>query len=212
VKPGGRHKSIQIGNKTRNIFRQMGWLAVAAGVCFQLLTGGGFVEGSDSAICNLGLALRPKAALLSLRGDLPSSWESPQHCGPLAGCDEPLDGRFKQCWGFHESEKVTLADQNIELRRAIPTVVPIIEINPEPDTPLPVVDVDGPAIWRVIRGQKDHQGRWKLEPAKDLREVGELQQLGNSFIHGFQLAQFKELRDLHWTEHFVFPPFVGVNL
>jgi len=38
-------------------------LPVGAVVCFQLLTGGGFVEGSDSAICDLRLALRPKAAL-----------------------------------------------------------------------------------------------------------------------------------------------------
>jgi hypothetical protein len=63
VKPGGRHKSILIGNKTRNIFCQMSWLAVAAGVFFQLLTVEGFVEGSDSAICNLEFALRPNAAL-----------------------------------------------------------------------------------------------------------------------------------------------------
>jgi hypothetical protein len=63
VKPGGRHKSILIGNKMRNIFRQMGLLAVGAMLCFQLLTGEGLVEGSDSAICNLEFALRPKAAL-----------------------------------------------------------------------------------------------------------------------------------------------------
>jgi hypothetical protein len=69
VKPGGRHKSIEIGNKTKNIFRQMGWLSVGPILCFQLLTGGDFVEGSDSAICNLKLALRPKAALCSLPGD-----------------------------------------------------------------------------------------------------------------------------------------------
>jgi hypothetical protein len=63
VKPGGRHKSIEIGNKTENIFRQMGWLSVGPILCFQLLTGGGFVEGSGSAIFNLKFVLRPKAAL-----------------------------------------------------------------------------------------------------------------------------------------------------
>jgi hypothetical protein len=112
-----------------------------------------------------------------------------------------LDGRFKQCRGFHEPEKVALADQNIELRRAIPTVVPIIEINPKPDTPLPVVDIDSPAIWRVIRGQKDHQGRWKLEPTNNLGIVSKLQQLGNRFINCFQLAQLKHLGNVHFSEH-----------
>jgi hypothetical protein len=52
-----------IGDKTRNISRQMGWLSVGPILCFQLLTGGGFVEGSDSEICNLKFALGPKAAL-----------------------------------------------------------------------------------------------------------------------------------------------------
>jgi hypothetical protein len=41
----------------------MDWLPVGAMLCFQLLTGEEFVEGSDSAICNLKFALRPKAAL-----------------------------------------------------------------------------------------------------------------------------------------------------
>jgi hypothetical protein len=41
----------------------MGLLAVEAVLSFQLLTGGGFVEGSDSEICNLKFALGPKAAL-----------------------------------------------------------------------------------------------------------------------------------------------------
>jgi hypothetical protein len=63
VKLGGRHKSIVIGNETRDIFRQMVLPAVEPILCFQLLTGGGFVEGSDSAVCNLKSALRPKATL-----------------------------------------------------------------------------------------------------------------------------------------------------
>ena len=50
-------------------------------------------------------------------------------------------------------------------------------------------------------GDKNHQGRGELEPAKDLRLLGELQQLGNGFVHGFQLAQFKQLGDLHLAEH-----------
>ena len=133
-----------------------------------------------------------------MREGLSSSWESPQHGGPLAGCNEPLDGRFKQRRGFHEPEKVALVDQNIELRRAIPTVVPIIEIHPKPDTPLPVVDVDGPAIGRVIMGQKDHQGRWELEPTNDLGIVSKLQQFGNGFVQRLQFAQLNHLVTCIW--------------
>jgi hypothetical protein len=51
-----------------------------------------------------------------------------------------------------------------------------------------------------------------LEPAKDLRVLGELQQLGNSFVHGVQLTQLKYPRDPHFAVHFAYPPFVRLNL
>jgi len=91
---------------------------------------------------------------------------------------------------------VALADQNIELRRAMPTVIPIIEINPEPGTPLPIIHVDGPAIWRAIRGQKDHEGRWELEPTNDLGIVSKLQQFVNRFVQCLQFAQLQCCCDL----------------
>jgi hypothetical protein len=108
-----------------------------------------------------------------------------------------LDGRFKQRRGFHETEKVALADQNIELRRAIPPVVPIIKIYPKPGTPFPIIHVDRPTIWRVIMGQKDHQGRWELKPTIDFGEVDKLQQLGNGFVKGFFPRQMLNFCDLH---------------
>ena len=33
-----------------------------------------------------------------------------------------------------------------------------------------------------------------------MRVLGELQQLGNGFLHGFQFAQLKYPSDLHWAE------------
>ena len=49
----------------------------------------------------------------------------------------------------------------------------------------PVVDVNRPGIGRVGVGEKYHKGRGKLEPAKDLRLVRELQELGNGLVRCF---------------------------
>ena len=86
-----------------------------------------------------------------------------------------MDRRFKQSRGFHESEEMTLVDQNIELRWAIPAVIPIFEIHPKPDTPLPVVNIDSPAIGRVIIREEDHQCAGELKPTNDLWVLGKLQ-------------------------------------
>jgi hypothetical protein len=144
----------------------------------------------------MGYKLAGLTGIRSLRKGLSSSRESPQHGGPLPGRDQPLDRRFKQPRGFDEPEKVALADQNIELRWAIATVIPIFEIHPKPGTPLPVVDVDGTAIWRVLMGQKDHESRWELEPTDDCGVVSELEESCNGFPEGLVLAQCKHLGDV----------------
>jgi len=61
-------------------------------------------------------------------------------------------------------------------------------------------------------GDKNYKGRGELDPAKDLRVLGELQQLGNGFVRCFQFAQLKHPSDLHLAEHLAPPPLVGANL
>jgi hypothetical protein len=94
---------------------------------------------------------------------------------PLAGCNEPPVGRGKQHWGLDQLEKVALIDQDVEFLGTVAAVIPVIEIDPKPDAPLAVVNVNCPAIERVGMGQKNHNCGWELNPAKDLGILSELE-------------------------------------
>jgi hypothetical protein len=81
-----------------------------------------------------------------------------------------------------------MVDQDIEFRLAVPGVILVVEVNPKPHATLPVVHVDGPAMERVIMGEKDYLGRWELKPTIDLGVVSEFQQPSNSILQCLLLA------------------------
>ena len=91
-------------------------------------------------------------------------------------------------WRLDQPEKVALVDQDIELGRAVPAVIPIVKVNPKPDAPLAVENVDGTAIERVGMGQKDHDGGWELNPPEDLGKFSKLEKFGCGFVEGFLFA------------------------
>jgi len=101
---------------------------------------------------------------------------------PLARSDKPSVGWVKESWRLDQPEKVALVDQDIEFRGAVPSIIPVVEINPKPNAPFAVVHVNGSAIERVRMGKKDHHGRGELNPSKNFREFGKLEELCRSFI------------------------------
>jgi hypothetical protein len=109
--------------------------------------------------------------------------------------------RVKQPWRLDQPEKVALIDQDVEFRRAIPAVIPVVEINPKPDAPLAVVHVNGSAIERVRMGQKNYHGRWELNPPKDLGVFGKLEKLGHSFIQRLSFGKTKHMTAVQISEH-----------
>lgn len=101
---------------------------------------------------------------------------------------------------------MALADQDIEFRRAVPAVIPVVEVNPKPDAPFAVIDVDCAAIERVGMGKKNHDCGWKLNPSMNLREFGEFEKLGCGLVKCFSFTEFNSWTGLHFSEHDWYPP------
>lgn len=94
-------------------------------------------------------------------------------------------------------------DQNIEFRRAVAAVIPVVEINPKPNAPFAVIHVNRSAIECVRMGQKNYHSRGELNPALDFGEFSKLEKLAGGFVEGMGSGELLDSFNLQFAKHFI---------
>src|SRR5437667_12170827 len=99
---------------------------------------------------------------------------------------------------FHDVQESALTYQAVEIAYRVAAEFLIVKIHPEPNPRTAVVDVEGAGFGVPRNDEKHQQGLRELDPFRDCRVLGHIQQSGHSSIRASANLVWCFAEIVHW--------------